>query len=65
MICLVTAAFLAPAHLPSLYIWVIVIFVFTYALTHMLMTIHQYISHKSSSKYSYCKAFPRLQLAQY
>lgn len=48
MTCLITAAFLAPAHLPPLYIWVMVIFVGFYALTHTMMTIHQYVVHKSS-----------------
>lgn len=48
MISIVTAAFLAPAHLPPLYIWVVAIFVAIYALTHLLMTVHQYIVHKSS-----------------
>lgn len=48
MVSLITAAFLPPAHLPHLYIWVIVIFVIIYALTHTLMTLHQYIIHKSS-----------------
>lgn len=48
MISIVTAAFLAPAHLPPLYIWVVAAFVAVYALTHLLLTIHQYIIHKSS-----------------
>lgn len=52
MLCLVTAAFLAPAHLPQLYIWIIVAFVGTYVLIHTMMTIHQYIIHRSSSKLS-------------
>lgn len=48
---IVTAAFLAPAHLPPIYLWVVVAFVTIYALTHFIMTVHQYIVHKSSSKY--------------
>lgn len=51
VISIVTAAFLPPAHLPPVYIWVVVAFVAIYALTHSIMTIHQYIVHKSSSKY--------------
>lgn len=48
VICLVTAAFLTPAQLPPLYLWVMVIFVALYAITHGIMTIHQYIVHTSS-----------------
>lgn len=48
MVCLVTAAFLKPAHLPPLYIWVVASFVATYALAHTMMTAHQYIMHRSS-----------------
>lgn len=48
MVCLVTAAFLRPANLPALYIWVVVAFVATYALAHAMMTAHQYVMHRSS-----------------
>lgn len=51
MVCIVTASYLAPAHLPPLYIWVVVAFVATYVLFHFMLTVHQYIVHKSSSKY--------------
>ena len=52
MVSIVTASFLAPAHLPPIYIWVVVAFVATYVLIHFMLTVHQYIVHKSSSKYS-------------
>lgn len=52
MVCLVTASFLPQAHLPPVYIWVIALFVLFYAIFHMLMTIHQFVCHKSSSKYT-------------
>lgn len=48
MVSLVTAAFLVPAHLPPIYIWIVAMFVGFYSLTHIVMTIHQFVVHKSS-----------------